>query len=108
MATFHRKTRDSYPPVHGRAYVTADPSAHTGSGGTLNPQHKQWNLVEGEVVPTVELTLEGIGTLHLRAVEVKLILDAINEARSRSYAPERYVGDECNVDFIITRGKRGT
>lgn len=112
-----RKTKEEFKPFKARLLVYPESSAMTGHNGTENPaaaMHR-FGIGEGElranaddnvkhgdqIVPALEITVPGFGTLHVTPGELHQLLVMIEEVQAKARHAATYVGRECAVSGTV-------
>jgi hypothetical protein len=112
-----RKTKEEFKPFKARLLVYPDPGAMTGHNGTPNPaaaMHR-FGIGEGElhantadnakhgdqILPALEITVPGFGTLHVSPGELHQLLVMIEEVQAKARHAATFVGRECAVSGTV-------
>jgi hypothetical protein len=112
-----RKTKEEFKPFKARLLVYPDPNAMTGHNGTPNPAAAwhRFGIGEGElyanvddnakygdqIVPALEITVPGFGTLHVSSGELHQLLVMIEEVQAKARHAATFVGRECAVSGTV-------
>lgn len=83
------RTKNVCLPMHGKVEIRADPSAFL-TNGSLDYPIDKFNVLYGQVIPSITILLGNIGSLYLSPGEVRSLLHTISDTVDVAQYPQNY------------------